>query len=43
MLGNYVNTIAIIVGTLLGLLIHKGLKDDYKNTMMQAIGLSVLF
>ncbi|MGM0651515.1 MAG: DUF554 domain-containing protein [Bacillota bacterium] len=43
MLGNYVNAIAIIVGTLIGLLIHKGLKDDYKNTMMQAIGLSVLF
>ena len=43
MLGNYVNVAAIIVGTLLGLLIHKGLKEDYKNTMMQAIGLSVLF
>ncbi len=43
MLGNYVNTIAIIVGTILGLLIHRGLKEDYKNTMMQAIGLSVLF
>ncbi len=43
MLGNYVNTIAIIVGTILGLLIHKGLKEDYKDTMMQAIGLSVLF
>ncbi len=43
MLGNYVNTIAIIVGTILGLLIHRGLKENYKNTMMQAIGLSVLF
>ncbi len=43
MLGNYVNAAAIIVGTILGLLIHKGLKEDYKNTMMQAIGLSVLF
>lgn len=43
MLGNYVNAAAIIVGTILGILIHKGLKEDYKNTMMQAIGLSVLF
>lgn len=42
MLGNYVNAIAIIVGCLLGLLVHRGLKDKYKTIMMQAIGLSVI-
>ncbi len=43
MLGTYVNTLAIIVGSLLGLLFHKGLKEKYKTIVMQAIGLSVLF
>ncbi len=43
MLGNYVNALAIIVGSLLGLLFHKGLKEEYKTIVMQAIGLSVLF
>jgi hypothetical protein len=43
MLGNYVNLITIIVGSLLGLLVHKGLKENYKTIVMQAIGLSVIF
>ena len=43
MLGNYVNAAAIVIGCLLGLLVHKGLKDAYKVIIMQAIGLSVLF
>ncbi len=43
MLGNYVNTIAIILGCLVGLVVKKGLKDKYKVIVMQAIGLSVLF
>ncbi|PKM50327.1 MAG: DUF554 domain-containing protein [Firmicutes bacterium HGW-Firmicutes-7] len=43
MLGNFVNTAAIIFGCILGLLIKNGLKDKYKNTVMQGIGLSVLF
>jgi len=43
MLGNYVNTAAIVIGCLLGLLVHKGLKEAYKDIIMQAIGLSVLF
>lgn len=43
MLGNYVNTIAIIVGCLIGLIVKKGLKDKYKTIVMQGIGLSVLF
>jgi uncharacterized protein len=43
MLGNYVNTLTIILGSILGLLVHKGLKEEYKTIVMQAIGLSVLF
>jgi uncharacterized protein len=43
MLGNYVNALAIILGSLLGLLFHKGLKEKYKTIVMQAIGLSVIF
>ncbi len=43
MLGNYVNAIAIIIGSLVGLLFHRGLKEKYKTIVMQAIGLAVLF
>jgi len=43
MLGNYVNTLAVIIGSLLGLLVQKGLKEEYKVIVMQGIGLSVLF
>jgi uncharacterized protein len=43
MLGNNVNTITIIIGCLLGLMIQKGLHEKYKTIIMQAIGLSVLF
>ena len=43
MLGNIVNGAAIIIGCLVGLLVHKGLKEKYKTIVMQAIGLSVIF
>ncbi len=43
MLGNYVNTLVIIIGSLLGLLIRRGLNENYKKIVMQGIGLSVLF
>ena len=43
MLGNYINFITIVIGCLIGLLLKKGLKDEYKAIIMQAIGLSVLF
>lgn len=43
MLGNLVNAAAIVAGSLLGLLAHRGLKENYKTIVMQAIGLSVLF
>ncbi len=43
MLGNYVNALAIIIGCLAGLLVRKGLKEEHKQIIIQAIGLSVLF
>ncbi|PAT01964.1 hypothetical protein CI105_03655 [Candidatus Izimaplasma bacterium ZiA1] len=42
MVGVLVNVFAIIFGSLLGLLLRKGISDRYKNIVMQAIGLSVL-
>ncbi|WFA08732.1 DUF554 domain-containing protein [Tissierella sp. Yu-01] len=41
MLGTIVNIIAIILGTLLGIFIKKGIKEKYKNTIIDGIGLSV--
>ena len=43
MTGNLVNTVAIVAGCLIGLVVRRGLKDVYKDILMQAIGLSVLF
>lgn len=42
MLGTIVNALAIIAGALLGIAIKKGIKDDYKNTIMDGIGLTVV-
>ena len=42
MLGTIVNTVAIIIGGLIGLLLRKGILDNYRTTVMQGIGLSVL-
>lgn len=42
MLGTIVNSIAIIVGSLLGIGLRKGIKDQYKNTIMEGIGLAVI-
>lgn len=42
MLGTIVNTVAVIIGGIIGLLLRKGIPDNYKSTVMQAIGLSVL-
>ena len=41
MLGTIVNVVAIIIGTFLGMFLKKGIKDKYKNTIMDGIGLSV--
>ena len=42
MLGTIVNSVAIIVGAILGVIMRKGIKDEYKNTIMDGIALSVI-
>jgi len=42
MLGTIVNTAAIVVGSLLGVLLRRGISDRYKETVIAAIGLAVL-
>lgn len=42
MLGTVVNVITIIMGSLLGILVKKGINDDYKDTIMNGVGLAVL-
>lgn len=42
MLSTIVNVIAIITGSILGILIKKGIKEEYKNTIMDGIGLAVV-
>lgn len=42
MFGTIVNSIAIIVGGFLGVVLKKGIKEDYKSTIMDGVALSVL-
>lgn len=42
MLGTIVNVIAILTGSLLGIIIKKGIKEEYKSTVMDGIGLAVV-
>lgn len=42
MLGTIVNVVAIILGSIIGTLLNKGIKDSYKNTIMNGIGISVI-
>lgn len=42
MLGTIVNTVAIAVGAVLGTLLHKGIPEKSKETIMKAIGLAVI-
>lgn len=42
MLGTIVNALAIIIGSLLGLLLNKGIAENYKNIVMSGVGLSVV-
>lgn len=42
MLGTIVNSLAIVAGALLGILLKKGIKDDYKTTIMDGISLTVI-
>lgn len=42
MLGTIVNVITIILGSLIGVLLKKGIKEAYKDTIMNGIGLAVV-
>ena len=42
MWGTIVNSLAIVIGSLFGIGLNKGIKDDYKDTIMNAIGLTVI-
>ena len=42
MLGTVVNTLAIIAGSLVGLLFKKGISENHSRTIMHAIGLAVV-
>ena len=42
MIGTIVNTAAIIVGTLLGSLLNRGIKEQYKSGLYDALGLASL-
>ncbi|GMG95689.1 DUF554 domain-containing protein [Tepidimicrobium xylanilyticum] len=42
MLGTIVNSIAVIAGSVLGIVIKKGIKEEYKKTIMDGVGLSVI-
>lgn len=42
MLGTVVNAIAIIIGGLIGIFIRNGLKENYKKTLMNGVGLTVI-
>ena len=42
MLGTIVNTCSIITGTIIGCLLHRGIKERYKNMLYDALGLASL-
>ncbi|MGD9947441.1 MAG: DUF554 domain-containing protein [Desulfobulbus sp.] len=42
MLGTIVNAIAIVVGSLLGVICNKGIPEQYKETLLQGVGLAVI-
>ncbi|EOD00171.1 DUF554 domain-containing protein [Caldisalinibacter kiritimatiensis] len=42
MLGTIVNSIAIIIGGIIGYFLKHGIKDKYKETIMQGLGLTVI-
>lgn len=41
-MGTIVNSITIIVGSLLGIILKNSIKEDYKNTIMTGVGLTVI-
>ena len=42
MLGTIVNSLAVIIGSLLGISLKNGINDKYKNTIMDGISLAVI-
>ena len=40
MIGTIVNTCTIVAGTLIGVALHKGIKEKYKNVLYDALGLA---
>ncbi|NLY66824.1 MAG: DUF554 domain-containing protein [Tissierellia bacterium] len=42
MLGTIVNSTTIIIGTILGVLLNKGIKEEYKSTIMDGVSLAVI-
>lgn len=42
MLGTIVNSISIVIGAIIGVIINKGIKEAYKTIIMDGIGLSVI-
>ncbi len=42
-MGTIVNTIAVIVGAGIGLIFRKGIKENYQETLMQALGVATMF
>lgn len=42
MLGTIVNVITIVVGSIIGILLNKGIKEEFKDTIMDGIGLAVV-
>ncbi len=42
MIGTIVNTVCIIAGTITGTLLHKGIKERYKTTLYNGLGLTCL-
>jgi len=42
MLGTIINSSAIAIGSLLGVMLNKGIKEEYKNTIMDGVALIVI-
>ncbi|MCM1333705.1 MAG: DUF554 domain-containing protein [Bacteroides sp.] len=42
-MGTLINTAAVIIGALIGLLLKKGIKPRFREILMSALGLSVIF
>ena len=42
MIGTIVNTCAIVVGTVVGALLHRGIKEKYRSVLYTGLGLASL-